>query len=327
MKLQSILDTDYPIDKLQVLIGSDASTDSSNRILLEAQRKHPQIEVSIFPKRTGKPGLVNELVKKARGQIFVLTDANVFFDKHTISGLVQNFSDPNVGLVDGVMLNKRVQTGGISIPESHYISRETRIKYLEGQLWGTMMGPFGGCFALRAELYSTVPANFIADDFYLAMRVFEQGKRSINELSAKAYEDVSNSLWEEYRRKVRISAGNFQNLLRFKSLLFSTVKGLSYAFWSHKLLRWLGPFLLILLYFCSWSLTSEQAFYLYAFYLQSLLFLIPVMDLILQRLGIQLLALRYLTHFYVMNLALLAGFFKFAKGVQTNVWEPTKRSQ
>ena len=324
-KLQSIFRSDY--ENLELIVGSDASTDGTNHILLEAQKQNAKLKTRIFPHRTGKPGVVNALAEEAKGEILILTDANVMFDKQTISKLVLNFTDKRIGLVDGVMVNEKTSSSGISIPESRYMTREIRVKHLESKLWGTMMGPFGGCFAIRAELFSEVPANFIADDFYQAMRVFEQGYKAINELGAKAYENVSDSLWEEYRRKVRISAGNFQNLMRFAKLLLSPVKGISYCFTSHKLIRWLGPFLLILLYFCSWMLSGRNEVWNNGFYFLSTLFLLPVLDLVLQRFGVHLTIFRYLTHFFIMNLALLVGFLKFVKGISSNVWQPTKRLQ
>lgn len=325
-KIKSLFASKYPLDKLEILIGSDASTDGTNRILLAAQKEHPdQLKVKLFPQRQGKPGVINHLATEASGEILLLTDSNVMFDEHTIAQLVKHFKKEEIGLVDGVMINRKTSNRGISIPESYYISREVRIKELEGRLWGSMMGPFGGCFAIRKELYSQIPYNFVVDDFYLVMRVFEQAKKAINERGARAYENVSHSLAEEYRRKVRISAGNFQNLMRFKHLLFKPFSGLSYSFWSHKLIRWMGPFLLLILYFCSWKLRELSPLYLYSLYIQTAFLLLPALDLLLQRLGSNISLFRYLTHFYVMNLALLVGFFKYAKGIRTNVWQPTKR--
>jgi hypothetical protein len=91
-----------------------------------------------------------------------------------------------------------------------YISREVLIKQHESILWGTMMGPFGGCFAIRSELYEPVPKNFLVDDFYINMKVLEKGYQCINNLNALVFEDISNNLSDEFKRKVRISTGNFQ---------------------------------------------------------------------------------------------------------------------
>ena len=83
-----------------------------------------------------------------------------------------------------------------------------------------MMGPFGGCFAMRKKLFLKVPENFLVDDFFLNMSVLENGYSCVNEPEAIVYEDVSNNLHAEFVRKSRISAGNFQNLFYFFHVLF-----------------------------------------------------------------------------------------------------------
>ncbi|MBK9026309.1 MAG: hypothetical protein IPL69_20845 [Saprospiraceae bacterium] len=89
---------------------------------------------------------------------------------------------------------------GISIQEKSYIERENLIKYWEGLIWGTMMGPFGGCYAIRKKLYTNVPQNFLVDDF-ISMKILEKGFHCLNDLDAICYEDVSNEAKQEYRRK------------------------------------------------------------------------------------------------------------------------------
>ena len=121
------------------------------------------------------------------------------------------------------------------------------MKYQEGVVWGAMMGAFGGCFAVRRACYHPAPAEFLVDDFYITMAVLRDGYQAINELDAICYEDVSDHLPEEFRRKARISAGNFQNLGEFRPLLCPPWRGVAFAWWSHKVLRWCTPQLLLLL--------------------------------------------------------------------------------
>ena len=149
----------------------------------------------------------------------------------------------------------------------------------------------------------------------------------MSNLQARAREDVSNSSREEFRRKKRISAGNYQNLFRFLFLLFRGRKGVGFCFLSHKLIRWLVPFLAMGTLSASLLLGRTSLPYFLAFLLQFLLLLSPVIDHILRKIRIQSLPLRFISHFVLMNMAMLAGFFRFAGGIKSNVWQPTKRYQ
>jgi hypothetical protein len=136
-------------------------------------------------------------------------------------------------------------------------------------------------------------------------------------------EDLPNDTAGEYRRKVRISSGNFQNLFFFRKLLFFFWKPIGFTFWSHKVLRWLTPFFLILsLLSSAWLITCHQLF-LILFILQFIGFLSPLFDNLI---NFKNPVLKFISHFYLMNLALLEGFIKFTRGIKTSVWQPVKRN-
>lgn len=326
-KLNSILHSEYPQELIQILIGSDGSTDQTDQIIESFKTKFNDLQLFQFSGRNGKPNIINELKDKAKYELLISTDANVMFDPKTIESLVRHFQDPKIGLVDSNMINIDLKKDGISHQESSYISRESIIKNQEGKIWGAMIGPSGGCFAIRKSLMPTVPKNFTVDDFYICMKVFEKGYRAINDLEAKVYEDVSNDIQEEFRRKVRIATGNFQNLFTFKQLLYPFWTGLSFAFFSHKVLRWIGPFLIISLFIANSFLLKTHIFFQISLFGQLILLGSPLFDQILKKIGIHAVFLRYAAHFYMMNWALLFGFIKYTKGINSNVWEPTKRNQ
>lgn len=326
-KLQTIVDSDYPLEKLHVLIGSDNSTDRTNEIVSEYAQKYPFIKLFAYTERRGKANVINSLISECPSEIMILSDANVMFDKDTISELMKPFADENVGLVDSNMINTGLKKDGISIQEKSYISREVRIKNQEGLLWGSMMGPFGGCFAMRKDLHSPVPKNFLVDDFYICMNVIRKGFKTVNNVDARVYEDVSNNISDEFRRKVRIATGDFQNLHEFRGMLFTLRRGVSFSFWSHKVLRWITPVLMIIWFGLCVALVFYLKFYLVALLLfVAVLLLIPI-DYILKKLNCNNVLLRFVTHFFSMNLALLVGMFKAMKGVESGVWKPTKRNQ
>ena len=326
-KIESILSNEYPSDKLEILIGSDNSTDKTNFIVREYAEKHTNIHFTNFTNRQGKIAIINQLEPQSRGDILILTDANVMFHHDTIFQLVRYFKDDSVGLVDTKMTNTGLKKEGISIQEKSYISREVFIKYREGLNWGSMMGPFGGCYAIRKKLYSVVPKNFLVDDFYICMKVIEQKKRCINNLDAIVFEDVSNNLSDEFRRKIRIATGNFQNLKHFRKLLWPPWNPVAFSFMSHKVLRWIGPFFLIAIIISLGILAFYNLFYLILTLLVLFVFTLPIYDILLKKIGIHNVILRFATHFFTMNLSLLIGFIRTLKGVNTNVWKPTQRFQ
>jgi len=326
-KIDSVLSANYPSEKLEILVGSDASTDSTNEKLGKLEKSYPVLRLFLFRERTGKPGVVNRLVEEATGEILVITDANVMLEKSSISEMAGYFRDPEVGLVDSQMINTRSKKDGISRQEKFYISREVRIKHHESVIWGTMMGPFGGCYAVRKSLYKPVPDNFLVDDFYINMSVLRQGYHCISNLNARVYEDVSNDLREEFRRKKRISAGNFQNLSEYSSLLFSRMPGVAFCFFSHKVIRWIVPFLVILTLGISVILGLEYHSFRILAILQIIVLAVPVIDYLLRKIKIHSIPLRFISHFVMMNLALLAGFLKYTGGIRSNVWQPTRRNQ
>ena len=335
-KLESIFASDYPKDKIEIIVGSDASTDRTNEIA----KSFPQVQLVAFSGRSGKPKIMNVLSTLAKNEILILTDANVIFDKNTINELTKHFANSEIALVDSNMTNINQQGKGISKAEITYLRGEVGIKNNEGKVFGMMMGPFGGCYAVRKSFYESVPENFLVDDFYINMKVLEKGGKAISETEAKVYEEVPADWKVEFKRKIRIATGSFQNLKAFFPLLFK-FNTLSFCFLSHKVLRWFGPFFMIGLYLSSsvfWlgylmAIDDEALlghpewllkFCSFIFNFQNILILLFIFDLILATLKISS-PTRLITHFFSTNLALLIGFFKFIGGVKSSVWQPTKR--
>ena len=335
-KIDSILAQSYPLNRIEIFIGSDKSSDNSNKIIADYAQRHSNIHFYPYAIRRGKPQVLNDLVEEVFGKkpaseehILLLTDANVIIGEDTLFHLVKHFKNPQIDLVDSNMINQGLSKDGISESENTYISNEVMLKYREGLLWKKMMGPFGGCYALRSTAFTPVPRNFLVDDFYICMQTLKKGGGTMNELKALAYEKVPHSIVEEYKRKRRISAGNFQNLWVFRSLLGRPFSTLGFTFISHKVLRWLGPIFILIAFIGSAILTFRgNKVQLLLFLIMAVgLIAIPMIERVLNRLRINLQILRNITYFNAMNVALLNGFINFLKGIQSNVWEPPKRNE
>lgn len=335
-KIIGLLEVNYPADRITIYVGSDASTDSTNQIMSAFARDFPAIRFFPFEQRRGKPGVINNLVEKAfehrapgPDHVLVITDANVMLTTDTLRHLAGHFCRHDIALVDAHMVHTGMRSEGISKSEDYYISNEVWIKHREGLLWGSMVGPFGGCYALRSDFFQPVPPNYLVDDFYIAMRALERGGKAINDLNAVCYESVSHHIKDEYRRKARIAAGNFQNLVTFWYLWWPPITGLAFAFFSHKILRWLSPLWLFLMLISA----SVMAISFNLFYIGALLLLLgafigaPILDYFFNKFKINILPLRSARYFIFMNMALAQGFFRFIKGIKSNVWEPVSRNR
>ncbi len=325
-KINSILKSSYPSSKVEILIGSDCSTDNTNSIIKKYADSDNRFHFFEFSNRTGKIGIINLLNQKAKGEILLLTDANVIFESSTLFELVKHFKNPDISLVDSFMKHRNLKADGISYQESNYISNEVNTKHAEGKIWGSLMGPFGGCFAIRRTDFEPIPDNFLVDDFYTCMQVLNNKKRCISDEKAIVLEDVSNNLNAEFKRKIRISSGNFQNLAKFWPLLLR-FNGTAFAFFSHKVLRWLTPFLILFILLVFPFLLAIKENYKYFGIFLLIMFSSITFDFILKKMNIHLVMLRFLTHFTSMNIALFIGFINYLKGIRSSVWEPTERNQ
>lgn len=329
-KIASSIETTYPQEKVHIHFGSDGSTDGSNAMLEAASNQNSNVHYMLFPAKTGKIGMVNAMYAGITNlqpdDILILTDANVFFEPDTIYQLVKRFADPKMGLVGGSIINEGAKQDGIFKQEKSYIGIENQIKYWEGNVFGHIMGAFGACYAVKQRYFTPAPANFRSDDFYISMKVLQNGGKSHVEPKAICYENASDELGVEFQRKVRINMGNYQNLGVFWKMLLPPVSKVAFTFWSHKMLRWLGPFLLMGAYISNAFLWEMNLFYRVAFLCHNILLAMVLLDVLLGRLQIQVAVLRYLSYFYQMNLALLIGWIKSIKGVQQDAWQPTKRN-
>jgi len=333
--LDSILASDYPPEKVRVWIGSDGSTDGSDAIVRRFSERDPRVVLEVFGGRNGKIRIVNRLAEGALAAfrdpdkaLLVLCDANVVWTPLLLRRLAGHFRRPRVGLVGSAVVDRNRRHEGIGDEEEAYIGQENTVKFAEGVLWGRVIGAFGACYAMRARLFEPVPPRHLVDDFYLTFACLEKGFDAIVDPEAICHEAVSTDIREEFRRKRRIAAGNFQNLARFLAFLqpWNGGAATTFAFWSHKGLRWFGPFLLAGATLSCAVLAALSPVYLLplsgiaAGYTAAL-----VHRLGLVRDGFAGKVCRLARYFLSMNAALFLGFLDFLRGPRNSVWEPTRR--
>ncbi|MCU0613233.1 MAG: glycosyltransferase family 2 protein [Candidatus Eisenbacteria bacterium] len=241
-KIENTLSLDYPLDKLSVVVVSDASTDCTDAIVREYAPRGVRLER--LPCRGGKTRALNTVVPQADTDIVVLCDANVMFDRSAVRYLVSNFADEEVGCVCGRKIYRNSCTAATARGERLYWRLEEYLKRCES-LSGSVAGADGAIYAIRRELFRPVQDE-LSDDFLISLNVYAQGYRIVSEPLAVAFESTTTVAAEEFRRKNRIVATAIRTLVRHAHLLSPFHSGLmAWRIWSHKVLRWMVPFFLI----------------------------------------------------------------------------------
>lgn len=225
---------------LELLAYVDAGTDRTGAILAEFADR---ITVVVAGQRTGKTAGMNTLLRHTRAECLVFTDANVMFEADAVMRLKAAFADPAVGVVCG-HLRYGAGTGATAATGSLYWRLEERIKRLESAT-GSVMGADGSIFAVRRAAYCPAPETLI-DDMYVSLNALCEGYRIVRAEDALAFEDQVSQPAEEFRRKVRIACQAFNVHRRLWPLLRKLPWLDRYKYLSHKLLRWLVAYLLVL---------------------------------------------------------------------------------
>lgn len=321
-KLKNCLALDYPKDQMEILVGSDCSDDRTNEIV--AQYASANIKLFPFQQRRGKAAVVNDLAAFAQGDVLIFSDANSMYRRDALLRLLPHFADAKVGGVCGrlVLLSKAGQIDAEG--ERFYWDYENYLKYLEGRI-KTVFGANGAIYAIRRNLFRALPADkVVADDFLIPLQVVAAGHDVVYEKSAVATESAAENLGAEFKRKVRIGAGNFHGIREIFPLLNPLRGFVAFGLWSHKIIRWLVPFFLLMIFFFNLALLGTPL-YNVLFTLQALFYGIAFLSWQLDRRGVQLPVLIYPYYFVAVNFALLLGFFKFLTGSQKPAWARTER--
>ena len=195
-RVENLLAQDYPPDKLEILIGSDASTDETDAIVQRYGARGVKLSRA---ERCGKAGVLSRLVALAKGDVLVMTDANTEFERDAIRHLVQPLRDDEVGLVCGRL--RLHSPAGAPVTEGAYWKLESLLKLYESRR-GCVMGANGGIYAVRKDLFPPLPAGTVVDDFVAALRVLAAGSKVAYEPEAVAHEETAPDHVGEDRKSV-----------------------------------------------------------------------------------------------------------------------------
>jgi cellulose synthase/poly-beta-1,6-N-acetylglucosamine synthase-like glycosyltransferase len=329
-KISNSLDLDYPQEKLCMMWVTDGSDDGTSELL----KQNDRIVVHHLPERNGKIGAMNRGMKLVTTPIVVFSDANTMLGKESIRRIVALFQDPKVGCVSG---EKRIfskdEDTAVGSGEGLYWKYESALKKMDAEL-NSVVGAAGELFAIRTELYQEVESDTLLDDFIISLRIAQKGYKIQYDSEAYAMETASVDIKEELKRKIRISAGGFQSIIRLRSLLNIFKFGmLSFQYISHRVLRWtLVPVSLLIILVTGIILASHEGLWNLGLYsiliwLQMLVYLMAFLGWRLENRSIRIKVLFVPYYFFIINLSVFLGFKRFISRTQSVNWDRAKRGK
>jgi cellulose synthase/poly-beta-1,6-N-acetylglucosamine synthase-like glycosyltransferase len=242
-KIANIAALDYPHDLLRVVIACDGCTDNTvalARRAVAALDCAALVEIVEFRVNIGKVAVLNDRIAAVTSDIVALSDTSAVLEPDAISRAVAHFAATDVGVVCPTY---RLLSAG-SEGERAYWDYQTRIKADEA-LVGAPMGAHGAFYLFRRNLWTALPADTINDDFIMPMNIIAAGNRAVYDATIVATELETTHPDQEFRRRVRIGAGNLQQVLRLPALANPLHPGRAFVFLSGKGIRPLIPFLAI----------------------------------------------------------------------------------
>ena len=321
-KVVNLLELDYPRDKMEIIVGSDGSTDETYRIIKKLAEEN-KIRYAVSFQRIGKPAMINKMVKDARGEIFVFADARQKFDRGAVKELVRCFADAEVGAVSGELIIQDKDTGsgrGIGL----YWEYEKLLRKMESSM-GSMLGATGAIYAIRKDLFRYLPKNVILDDVFTPMNAIMSNKRAIFEPAARAYDVVSETTGKEFARKVRTLVGNFQIFGLFPEAFHPFKSPIAFQLFSHKFLRLFVFYLLVLTLVSNIFILNRGPIFVLALFLQVIFYGIAFFGYLLEKSGTRLggaLRVFFIPYeFCALNLAAVVALRLHLSGGMRVTWE------
>jgi hypothetical protein len=256
-KIQHLLALDYPNIK-EVILVSDGSTDGTGDLLSRLQS--PRIKTIVLREHGGKAVAVNVGVALATAEVILFVDIRPEIAPGSIRQLISNLADPKVGCVAGELVLRQddhdataAAVGGL------YWRYEQWIRKCEAA-WDSPVGVYGGFYAIRRALFVEAPAGTILDDMFQPLSIIRQGYRSVLDFRAVVYDTWPKKVEGEFHRKVRTLAGNFQ-LFKLAPWTLSFQNRVLFQLFSHKVMRLVVPYLLVLMLLSAGALSAGSPLY------------------------------------------------------------------
>lgn len=319
-KIQQTLALEYPSEKLQVVVVSDGSTDRTEAIVA-AVADH-RVRLVQMPRRGGKTTAQNEAVKHCSGDVIVFSDATATYHPKALLYLAAHYADPKVGAVSGrYKYFDPEETSPTGLGSAAFWNYENMIKLFQSRI-KTLTGCSGCIYSVRASSYVPLWAD-ACSDLVEPLCIVRNGYRVAFEDRALAYEETTKNSSQEFKMRVRVAARGMRGLLSVPELLQPWHNAwTAFQLLSHKILRWMVPVLLIVL-FAGCAANLGRTLFRLAFAVQVLFYLFVLASLVfpLHRrwkiLGVPL-------FFCTLNAAFLVSMLEVFRGRKFTTWETVR---
>jgi cellulose synthase/poly-beta-1,6-N-acetylglucosamine synthase-like glycosyltransferase len=320
-KLENTLKLDYPREKLEVIVASDSSTDDTDSIVMKCQKQG--VILNRVEGRVGKTETQNQSVAKATGDIIIFSDATTNYKQDAIKKIVQNYADPQVGAVSGRYEYVNPTGAAVGLGTVLFWKYENLIKRMQTRI-RTITGCCGCIYSVRRDLYEPLPRDIISD-LVEPLKILEKDYRIAFEPEAVAYEETTETAKEEFGMRVRVISRGMNGLWYMRNLFNPFKYGfISLQLFSHKVLRWMIPFILPLLLISNLFLI-DQTFYKLSLIIQILFYIGALGGYLLDRMGKKAKLLAIPLYYCVVNAASIAAFFRTIFGKKAIVWETLRK--
>jgi cellulose synthase/poly-beta-1,6-N-acetylglucosamine synthase-like glycosyltransferase len=253
-RLENLLALDYPPERIEILVASDASTDRTDELVEAVAAREPRVRLLRCP-REGKVAAQNRAVRQTQGEILAFSDANAEWQPDALRKLVRNYADADVAYVCGSSV---YQSAEGTNREGTYWRFEGWLRRNESEL-GSITGGIGAIYTVRRSDYVEVDPRF-GHDLALPYLMVQHGRRAVYDADALASEKPSRDIEDEYRRKVRMFEHCWLIVLRGRML-----RGLGPTYLlevlSHRHLRYASGLLHLILLGSSIALVGEGLVY------------------------------------------------------------------
>jgi len=312
-KIRNVLAIDYPADRFELVVAVDGASDASGEIA-RSMADGVRVRALVFAQNRGKLHVLNDVVPQLRGEIVAFSDASSMIERGAIRQLVVSFADPEVGAVSGVYRVRKTDSDHLGRQEDFYWKYETFLKKQEAAL-GSILGAHGSLYAIRKDLYPSPDPRTINDDYVIPLRIVQKGFRVVYEPGAVAQEEAHEM--GGFSRRVRIMAGNIEQLRELGPLFWPPRPLIIFFFLSHKFARLVVPPALIAAAIANVALLDSPLYR--AIGVLHLAFYILVAIGALFQLRPKVLRLPY--YFCMINAAALVGMYRVMRGRHTLRWK------
>jgi cellulose synthase/poly-beta-1,6-N-acetylglucosamine synthase-like glycosyltransferase len=320
-KLENTLAIDYPKELLEIIVASDCSSDRTDEIVRGFASRGVQLYRQ--PQRLGKTTAQNAAVERARGEILLFSDATTMYQPSVLRAMMPNFADPNVGCVAGRLIYVDPSGSTVGRGAVTYWSYETFVKKHESRAC-SLIGASGCMYAVRRSAYLPLYPE-AHGDFLIATKMMQQGLRTVFEPDAVCTEETNRRVDNELRMRVRVITQTFNDLWRHRAMLNPFRSGFfAVQLFSHKVMRYLVPFFLLLTFVTSAALVTTSLLYRLAFAIQVIGYACAALSAALERVGFRSRVLALPQYFVLANLASVLALYKLIRGERYARWEPIR---